>query len=446
MMKNLSKEDVADLPAWIKSGYAKAGKAILVLDGSDNGKVTISDMLGSARTHLTDKNEETVNVIVSDTFRFDINDPMLEALVKADPELEARIVRARSGEITGFKDNVEIGRFIQSAIKYFLNSVEGISTAKSARYTNIGDVLNSDVVSPASLYQGEDKPQISISKTARPLYDSFVMGTGGGDCAGLNDLIALLAARLASCETPASLYGVLDAFDGMSRTPTGFKTARVLIDGEQAARIFGTSSTALRSSRKNIFALDKKTGELEDPDSLKRMVKNLTGYTVMYTGNKVDGYMGIVLDPEAAQPEFSKFRGAIITGGNDHMEEAEKLFQLMKKLKIRNKSGKIFQVIVVPKSIDNDAMTEMLGFSSAAKLATATFKACAKKALEEGKILVAEVMGRAAGWLAVEAAKETHNKIVLVPEKYASIGAIAERVNAIIGKTGKCRQYQSRKE
>lgn len=80
--------------------------------------------------------------------------------------------------------------------------------------------------------------------------------------------------------------------------------------------------------------------------------------------------------------------------------------------------GKGVRVVGVPKTIDNDILgTELtFGFLSAVEVAAEALERVYTTAMSHGRIIVVEVMGRNAGWIALHAGVASASEIVLIPE------------------------------
>ena len=96
----------------------------------------------------------------------------------------------------------------------------------------------------------------------------------------------------------------------------------------------------------------------------------------------------------------------IAVGGEDTLGVASKLY----------KEG--VNVIGVPKTIDNDlsATDYTFGFDTALNIATECIDRLHTTAESHHRIIVVEVMGRHAGWIALEAGIAGGANVILIPE------------------------------
>jgi 6-phosphofructokinase 1 len=198
--------------------------------------------------------------------------------------------------------------------------------------------------------------------------------TGGGDCPGLNGVIRAVVRR-------AHGYG-----DGV----VGFRDGwRGPIEGDtmplplEAVRdILGRGGTILGSSRTNPFKRD---------DGVERIRESLAEHSL-------DGLIAI--------------------GGEDTLGAAAKL----------NEAG--VNVIGVPKTIDNDlGGTDLtFGFDTAVQVATEAVDRLHTTAESHKRILILEVMGRHAGWIAFYSGIGGGADVILVPERPFDIDDICARL------------------
>ena len=153
--------------------------------------------------------------------------------------------------------------------------------------------------------------------------------------------------------------------------------------GHRAVRgILPRGGTILGSSRTNPFKID---------DGVERIQDNLAA-------NGVDALVAI--------------------GGEDTLGVATKLSELG------------VDVVGVPKTIDNDLSgTDFtFGFDTAVNIATEAIDRLHTTAESHHRVLVVEVMGRHAGWIALHAGIAGGATVILIPEQPFDIQAICDRV------------------
>ncbi|MGZ4328031.1 MAG: 6-phosphofructokinase [Solirubrobacteraceae bacterium] len=189
------------------------------------------------------------------------------------------------------------------------------------------------------------------------------MLTGGGDCPGLNAVIR------------AVVRGGIDTFgDEMIGFRDGWRgvleSSYVDLDIEATRGILPRGGTILGSSRTNPYKRD---------DGVRLVRETL------------------------AQLHLDAL---IAIGGEDTLGVANRLHQ----------DG--VNVIGVPKTIDNDlgATDVTFGFDTALQIATEAIDRLHTTAESHNRILVVEVMGRSAGWIALHAGIAGGADVILIPE------------------------------
>ncbi len=199
--------------------------------------------------------------------------------------------------------------------------------------------------------------------------------TGGGDCPGLNAVIRAVV-RKGVTEYGFDFVGFRDGWRG----PLEGMTSELGIP--QVRGILPRGGTILGSSRTNPFAIE---------GGVARIQANLES-----TG--VDALIAI--------------------GGEDTRGVATKLAELG------------VQVVGVPKTIDNDiGETDFtFGFQTAVQIATDAIDRLHTTAESHHRVLVVEVMGRHAGWIALHSGLAGGANIILIPEQPFDI----ERVCALV--------------
>ena len=199
--------------------------------------------------------------------------------------------------------------------------------------------------------------------------------TGGGDCPGLNAVIRAVA-KTAIHQMGMEVIGFLDGFRGLvddESSPLTFDTVSNILS--QGGTILGTSS------KDNFFRVpmgpSQKVPPGKDrlPDALRTFRKR-------------------------------KLQGIICIGGDGTLTVAHHL----------HRHG--IPVIGVPKTIDNDVRHTDLtfGFDSACTVATDATDRLRTTASSHHRVMVLEVMGRNAGWIALHAGLAGGGDAILIPE------------------------------
>ncbi|NYD42293.1 6-phosphofructokinase [Nocardioides panaciterrulae] len=199
--------------------------------------------------------------------------------------------------------------------------------------------------------------------------------TGGGDCPGLNAVIRAVV-RKGVRQHGFEFLGYRDGWRGPLEGVT------MELGVEQCRGILPRGGTILGSSRTNPFKID---------DGVQRIKDNLAR----------DGV------------------GALVAiGGEDTLGVATKLADLG------------VNVVGVPKTIDNDLSgTDFtFGFDTAVNIATEAIDRLHTTAESHHRVLVVEVMGRHAGWIALHSGIAGGASAVLIPEQPFDINAVCELV------------------
>jgi ATP-dependent phosphofructokinase / diphosphate-dependent phosphofructokinase len=199
--------------------------------------------------------------------------------------------------------------------------------------------------------------------------------TGGGDCPGLNAVIRAIVRK------GVSVYGYdFVGFRDGWRGPLENVTVPLGVD--QVRGILPRGGTILKSSRTNPFKVES---------GVERIKENLAS-------NGVDSLIAI--------------------GGEDTLGVATKLADLG------------VDVVGVPKTIDNDLSgTDFtFGFDTAVNIAMEAIDRLHTTAESHHRVLVVEVMGRHAGWIALHAGMAGGANIILLPEQPFDIEKVCEHV------------------
>ncbi len=201
--------------------------------------------------------------------------------------------------------------------------------------------------------------------------------TGGGDCPGLNAVIRAVV-RKGERDHGDEMIGFVDGWRGVIENRT------MPLDVQRCRGILPKGGTILGSSRTNPY--------------------------------KVDG--GV--DAVSATLKAAKIDALVAIGGEDTLGVARKLAD----------SG--VGVVGVPKTIDNDlSATEVtFGFHTAVQIATDAIDRLHTTAESHDRVMVVEVMGRHAGWIATTAGIAGGAAEIMVPEEPFDIQAVSDRLKA----------------
>jgi len=190
----------------------------------------------------------------------------------------------------------------------------------------------------------------------------FGVLTGGGDCPGLNAVLVGVVRKAASLNH--EIVGIKRGWAGMIERDV------MPLDREAVSGILHRGGTILRTSRTNPCKSEK------DMEKVK------------------SNYRELRLD------------GLICVGGDDTLGAAYKLFQ----------EG--INTVGVPKTIDNDlaGTDRTFGFDTAVNIATEAIDRLHTTAESHDRVLVVELMGRYAGWIALYAGLAGGADLIMIPE------------------------------
>jgi 6-phosphofructokinase 1 len=198
--------------------------------------------------------------------------------------------------------------------------------------------------------------------------------TGGGDCPGLNAVIRSIA-KPAMTEYGATVVGILDGFEGLVEGRMRELTPK------DVGGIVHVGGTILGTSNKgNPFQYP-----VETPQGIE---------VLDYSEHAIQNYRDWNLD------------ALIAIGGDGTMHIVDRFFEL----------GLNF--IGVPKTIDNDLSSTdaTFGYDSAVAVATEAIDRLHTTASAHHRVMVVEVMGRYAGWIALGSGVAGGADMILIPE------------------------------
>jgi len=214
--------------------------------------------------------------------------------------------------------------------------------------------------------------------------------TGGGDCPGLNAVIRAIYKR-AKREKDWDVYGSIEAFNGVFRDPPEI----IRLTAKKTAGIHVKGGTILKTTNK--------------------------GNPIQYPVTQADGSVKFIdRSKELAKRLQDLHFDAVINIGGDGSQKISKALY-----------DKGVPIIGVPKTIDNDlAATDVtFGFQTAVQIATDSFDKLVSTAESHHRVMIMEVMGRDAGWIALHTAIAGGAEICIIPEIPYDIRRIARRVD-----------------
>jgi len=198
--------------------------------------------------------------------------------------------------------------------------------------------------------------------------------TSGGDCPGLNAVIrgVVKSASQAGYECVGFLKGYEGLVDPVSYVPLNYKNTSGILT--QGGTILGSTNKGRFGAKSGVD--DKVLIEQELLEAVQTTVRQLN------------------------------LSGLICIGGDGSLAVAQQFHEFG------------IPVVGVPKTIDNDlsATAYTFGFDSAVSCATDALDRLHTTAASHERIMVLEVMGRHAGWIALHAGIAGGGDVILIPE------------------------------
>ncbi len=218
----------------------------------------------------------------------------------------------------------------------------------------------------------------------------IAVNTGGGDAPGLNAVLRSIA--LSAAERGIEVWGIKHGYRGLLEDPRcGF----MRLDREAVRGIMHVGGTILGTANRG------------DPFH----------YPVMKDGQLVPEDRA---DELIARFKEEGFDALIAIGGDGSLRIANALAQRGLPL-----------IIGVPKTIDNDVYgTEVtFGFDTAVSIATEAIDRLHTTTEAHERVMVVELMGRHAGWIALRAGIAGGADVILIPEIPFSYEPIVEKIH-----------------
>jgi len=210
----------------------------------------------------------------------------------------------------------------------------------------------------------------------------------GGDCPGLNAVINGVVG--AASKLGWEVLGFRDGFEGLLPEDGDY----MILTPDDTVVTAGIGGTILGTTNKGNFAAKVGAGDIalipsEIMDQAKATLKKLD------------------------------VQGLIVIGGDGSLTTALQM------------SNEDFNIVGVPKTIDNDlqATSMTFGFDSAVSTVVDALDRLHTTAQSHKRVMVLEVMGRHAGWIALWGAIGGGANAVLIPEIDVSIEKVAEFIN-----------------
>ena len=218
----------------------------------------------------------------------------------------------------------------------------------------------------------------------------ILIATGGGDCPGLNAVIRAIA-KCARRSGEWGVWGSIEAFNGVMKEPNEI----VKLTRRRTAGIHVKGGTIIKTTNKG------------NPMAYPVQLPDGAWTTEDRTGELTEKIQNLGFD------------AVVNIGGDGSQKISQALFK------------KGLNVIGVPKTIDNDlSCTDLtFGFSTAVQIATDSFDKLVTTAESHDRVMIMEVMGRDAGWIALHTAIAGGAEICLIPEIPFDIKKIVKKID-----------------
>lgn len=232
-----------------------------------------------------------------------------------------------------------------------------------------------------------------MTETTFPPIRRVAISTGGGDAPGLNAVIR--AAVLSSIKRGWEVYGIRDGYNGLFLPEQYPEGGIIRLTSERVRGITHLGGTILGTSNRNNplhYPIHLPNGSVEEVDRSDEIVRAF---------------------------RLHQLDALITVGGDGSLAIASVLAE------------KGLRVIAVPKTIDNDLdKTDVtFGFESAVGFAVESIDRLHSTAASHGRVMVVEVMGRYAGWIALHSGVAGSADVILIPEVPYDINKVVEKIH-----------------
>ena len=224
----------------------------------------------------------------------------------------------------------------------------------------------------------------------------IAISTGGGDAPGINAVIR--AAVLAGIEQGWECYGIHDGYNGLLCSENYSNGGLCRLTRREVRGITHRGGTILGTTNRGnpySYPVPDESGELVEKDVSERLI-------AAFRQHSLDAMIAV--------------------GGDGSMAIANRLYE----------QG--LPLVGVPKTIDNDLDRTVVtfGFDTAVGFATECLDRLHSTAESHDRVIVVEVMGRYAGWIALYSGVAGTADAILIPEIPYRIGNVVEKIRSRI--------------
>lgn len=213
------------------------------------------------------------------------------------------------------------------------------------------------------------------------------INTGGGDAPGLNAVIE--AVTMAAYNRQWEVYGIKSGYAGLLNTDEIIRLTPEKVDG--IASIGGTILGTTNKGNPFMMPVYNAAGESEQRDLSDKVMDNF---------------------------KRLRFDALVAVGGDGSLEIAHRFAE------------KGMPVVGVPKTIDNDMGGTVItfGFDTAVSIATEAIDRLHSTAKSHDRVMVVEVMGRNAGFIALNSGISGNADVILIPEIPFDIEKVCDKL------------------
>jgi 6-phosphofructokinase 1 len=213
------------------------------------------------------------------------------------------------------------------------------------------------------------------------------INTGGGDAPGLNAVIE--AVTMSAYNRQWEVYGIKCGYAGLLNTDEIIRLTPEMVDG--IASVGGTILGTTNKGNPFKMPIANAAGEIEERDLSDRVMENFRRL---------------------------RFDALVAVGGDGSLEIAHRF------------AAKGMPVVGVPKTIDNDMGGTVItfGFDTAVGIATEAIDRLHSTAKSHDRVMVVEVMGRNAGFIALNSGISGNADVILIPEIPFDIEKVCDKL------------------
>lgn len=228
--------------------------------------------------------------------------------------------------------------------------------------------------------------------TTAPKIKRIAISTGGGDAPGLNAVIR--AAVLSALNRGWQCVGIRDGYNGLMMPEQYIGGGLIPLTRESVRGITALGGTILGTTNRGNplqFPVTGADGTITEIDRSDELVH-------LFRLHQIDALISV--------------------GGDGSLSIASVL------------AKKGLRVVGVPKTIDNDLEGTVItfGFDTAVSFATESIDRLHSTADAHGRVMVVEVMGRYAGWIALESGISATADAILIPEIPYDLESVARKI------------------